>query len=84
MSMHENKAKISKYLARFFPGYDLREHEDIFSLGFVTSMFAMQLVTFVEHEFGIAIENEDLELDNFRSIDAISALVARKQTAMAG
>jgi methoxymalonate biosynthesis acyl carrier protein len=78
MSTQESKARIAGYLARFFPGHDLLEHEDIFSLGFVTSMFAMQLVTFVEHEFSLTIENEDLELDNFRSINAIADLVGKK------
>jgi methoxymalonate biosynthesis acyl carrier protein len=81
MSMEENKAKIAHYLARFFRGHELKEDEDIFSLGFVNSMFAMQLVTFVEHEFGVTIENEDLELDNFRTITAISGLVGRKLAA---
>jgi methoxymalonate biosynthesis acyl carrier protein len=71
--------KIADYLARFFPGHQLREDEDIFSLGFVNSMFAMQLVTFVEQTFDIVIENEDLELDNFRSIQALANLVARKK-----
>lgn len=75
------KTKIADYLARFFPGHALGHDEDIFSLGFVNSMFAMQLVTFVETTFGITIENEDLELDNFRSIQALSNLVARKSTA---
>ena len=37
----------------------------------------MQLVLFVEKEFGIAIENEDLDIDNFRSIQAITELVER-------
>lgn len=78
MSTIESKARIAAYLARFFPGHDLSEDEDIFSLGFVTSMFAMQLVTFVEHEFGVTIENEDLELNNFRSINAITGLVGQK------
>jgi methoxymalonate biosynthesis acyl carrier protein len=81
MSTEQNKAKIGDYLARFFPGHRLRENEDIFSLGFVNSMFAMQLVTFLEHEFGLTIENEDLDLDNFRSIAALSGLVERKLSA---
>jgi methoxymalonate biosynthesis acyl carrier protein len=84
MSTEEDKAKIARYLARFFPGHNLLDDEDIFRLGFVNSMFAMQLVTFVEHEFDITIENEDLELDNFRSINAISGLVARKAAASLG
>jgi methoxymalonate biosynthesis acyl carrier protein len=47
---------------------------------FVNSMFAMQLVLFVEQEFNISVENEDLELDNFRTINAITNLVERKST----
>jgi acyl carrier protein len=70
---------IRAYLARSFKGYDLEEDEDIFSLGFVNSLFAMQLVLFLEQTFGISIDNEDLDLDNFRSIRALASLVERKQ-----
>jgi methoxymalonate biosynthesis acyl carrier protein len=44
----------------------------------VNSMFAMQLVQFVESTFCVACESEDLEIDNFRSIDALTAFVQRK------
>jgi methoxymalonate biosynthesis acyl carrier protein len=44
-------------------------------------MLAMQLVQFVEREFHITIEAEDMDLDSFRSVNAICALVARKQAA---
>lgn len=74
----DNKAKIREFLARFFRDHQLADDEDIFATGYVNSMFAMQLVQFVESEFGIAVESEDLELDNFRTVDAISALVERK------
>jgi acyl carrier protein len=35
-------------------------------------------VAFVEREFSVQVGDEDLDLDNFRSIQAISSLVARK------
>jgi acyl carrier protein len=41
-------------------------------------MFALQLVMFVEKQFGITVDSEDLELDNFRSLSAIAGLVERK------
>lgn len=72
------KPRIRKFVIRLFPAYDLRDDEDIFA-GFVDSLFAMQLVLFVEREFGIALENEDLDLDNFRTIDALSHLIERKR-----
>ena len=76
--------KIKAFLGRFFRNQDLQPDDDIFALGFVNSLLAMQLVAFVEKEFGIRVEDEDLDLDNFRSIDAISSLVARKQGTSAG
>ena len=78
--MH-NRQQIRDFVSRFVRGHELADGEDIFATGFVNSMFAMQLVQFVEQTFGITVESEDLEIDNFRSIDAIAALVERKQGA---
>lgn len=72
------KERIRAFISRFIKGHDLRDDEDIFATGFVNSMFAMQLVQFVESEFGIAVGDEDLDLDNFRSVNAIAAMVSRK------
>ncbi|MFC9653007.1 MULTISPECIES: acyl carrier protein [unclassified Streptomyces] len=77
----ETRARIAEYLSRFFPVHNLKDDENIFELGFVSSMFAMQLVSFVEHEFAITVENEDLELEHFQSISALDAFVTRKLSA---
>jgi len=79
--MDQTQGKIKEFLSRFFKNHDLKPEEDIFALGFVNSLLAMQLVAFVEKEFGIQVGDEDLDLDNFRSIQAISNLVARKSGA---
>lgn len=76
--MNEIQTKIKTFLSKFFGDYDLQQDEDIFALGFVNSMFAMQLVLFVEQEFQISIENEDLEFENFRTINSIANLIERK------
>jgi len=82
-SLPESQVKIKEFLSRFFKNHDLQPEEDIFALGFVNSLLAMQLVAFVEKEFGIRVEDEDLDLDNFRSIQAISNLVTKKSGAAA-
>jgi len=74
-------APIRSFISRSFEGRAIKDDEDIFAAGFANSLFAMQLVAFVETEFGVEIESEDLEMVNFRSIDAISGLVERKQPA---
>ncbi len=82
-SLMDIQAEIRQFLARFFKDYDLKDDEDIFSLGFVNSLFAMQLVLFVERTFQITIENQDLDIDNFRTINALTSLIKRKTATLA-
>ncbi|CAM4252933.1 MULTISPECIES: acyl carrier protein [Bacillus cereus group] len=72
------KVKIKGFLSRFFRKRELLDDEDIFQLGFVNSLFAMQLVMFIEKEFGIRIDNQDMDLENFRTITKITELIERK------
>jgi methoxymalonate biosynthesis acyl carrier protein len=81
--MTEAQTRIKEFLSRFFRQHDLQPDEDIFALGFVNSLLAMQLVNFVEKEFGVTIEDEDLDLANFRTLSAIDALVERKRAGAA-
>jgi acyl carrier protein len=81
MATTDASNRIKQFLQHFFKNHDLQYDEDIFALGFVNSLLAMQLVAFVEKEFSIVVEDQDLDLDNFRSIRAISDLVYRKQHA---
>ncbi len=76
----EESTKIRTFLSKYFQNVELQDDQDFFALGFVNSLFAMQLVLFVEQEFGISIANEDLDIENFRSINAIARLI-RRQTA---
>lgn len=78
MSGEAIKAAIRGFLSRSFDTDGLADDADIFALGFVTSLFAMQLVEFLESEFTIAVESEDLEIANFESLRAITGFVERK------
>jgi len=81
--MADKKIKIKEFLARFFRNHQLQDDEDIFALGFVNSLLAMQLVNFVEKEFQVSIGDDDLDFENFRTVNNIEALVERKQGALA-
>jgi methoxymalonate biosynthesis acyl carrier protein len=81
--MDTTQSRIRSFLSRYCRNRDLQDDDNIFALGFVSSVVAMQLVLFVEKEFSVKIENEDLDLKNFSSIAAISGLVARKKAASA-
>ena len=84
MTTTEIKTCIREFLSRFFRNHELRDDEDIFALGFVNSLFAMQLVLFIEQEFNVQVGEEDLDLENFNTVDAMAALVARKTAPAVG
>ena len=81
--MQDNKAKIRGFISKHIRAGELADDTDVFSSGFVNSLFAMQLVMFVEKEFDVAVEDEDLAIENFRSINAIYDLVERKWASQA-
>ena len=80
MSMN-SRAQLRQFLLRRFPHAQLTDDQDIFALGFATSLFAMELVLFVEKQLGVQVSNSDLRIDNFRSVDAVVALVERTRLA---
>lgn len=77
--MEDIKGKTRAFLSRFFKKHELGDDEDIFSLGFVNSLFAMQLVMFLEKEFGVRVDNKDLDLDNFKTVNTIEDFVNKKK-----
>jgi acyl carrier protein len=81
--MRERKDKIKTFLSRFFRNHELRDDDDIFAMGFVNSLLALQLVNFLQKEFSITVEDEDLDFENFRTLNNMDALLERK-TAIAG
>ena len=76
------KEKIRKFIVNNLVALeekpDLKDSDNIFELGFVNSLFAMKLLNYVETEFGVRVNNEDMDIQNFSSVNAISQLIARK------
>lgn len=71
-------AKIHAFLEQFIQEQDFTDDDDIFALGLVNSLMAMQLVLFLEKEFALKFSNQDLNLVNFRTIAAMTALLQQR------
>jgi methoxymalonate biosynthesis acyl carrier protein len=56
----------------------LGDDENLFESGIVNSLFAVQLMTFVERIFRIEIGMEDLDVENFKSVSATAMFIERK------
>ncbi len=74
----EAKAKIRTFLETFIQDDPFTDEDDIFGLGLVNSLMAMQLVLFLEKEFALKLSNQDLDLKNFRSITAMARLLEQR------
>ena len=79
--MDEIRDRIRAFLSRYIRVQDLPDDADIFALGLVNSLFAMQLVTWVEQEFDLTVGDDELELSNFNSISAMACFVQCKTVA---
>ena len=74
----QTKEVVRSFLSKFIPIKDFKDDDAIFSRGFANSLFGMQLVVFIENEFSLKIGDEGLELENFYSINAITAFIKAK------
>lgn len=54
------------------------DDDNIFELGYVNSLFAMKLIVFLENQFGIVVETDDMEIDNFSSVKSIISFIHHK------
>ena len=64
------------------PGEDpeqLQVNDDLIDSGILDSMGIMQLVKHLEKDYGISIQTEEIEPDQFASVTALAAFVRQKQ-----
>ena len=76
--MEDKKVRIKSFFSRLFNTKNLRDDDDIFQMGLVNSLSAMQLVAFIEKEFNIVVEDEDLDIENFNSLNALVRFIGLK------
>jgi len=79
-------ADISDRLRAFIRRFVRRDStfaddQNLFKSGFVNSLFVMQLVLFVESTFSITVEQEDMDIAHFSSVNSLSRFVRHKRAA---
>jgi D-alanine--poly(phosphoribitol) ligase subunit 2 len=76
---------IAARLAAIFPDVlhvDAPEMDaDLFESGIMDSLAFVELLLRIEQEFGVSVSVDDLELDNFRTIERMAAFVETRATA---
>lgn len=72
------KEAVKRYILSSINIGDFDDDDNLFESGIVNSLFAVQLMTFVEKTFAIKVEMDDLDIENFKSLNATTAFVVRK------
>jgi len=72
------RARIRDYVTGALRNPALADDDDIFELGGASSLFAAELVVFVEDALGAPLEDDDLVRENFATIDALARLAERR------
>jgi methoxymalonate biosynthesis acyl carrier protein len=79
----EEEKKIRDAVANFLLNSiniaNLNDDDRIFESGIANSLFAVQLMTFLEKNFAIEIGMDDLDIANFASISSATAFVMKKK-----
>jgi acyl carrier protein len=76
------KEKVKSYIhqATHVESEKILNDSLFFKEGYIDSMGFIMLITFIEDEFGLKINDSDFIEENFESINAITAYILRKKT----
>jgi acyl carrier protein len=70
---------VRNFLSRFLDDVDGIDDIDLISGGLLDSLVAVQMIDFIQNRFGVTVQDEDLEITNFDSVNRVVAFVMRKQ-----
>ena len=75
----QERELVRSFIHQHTKGVTVGDDEDLLGGGYVNSLFAVQLVMWIERSFGTPIEGADLDFANIRSLSAIESFVDRKR-----
>ena len=82
------KEQVRQYIAENFlfsdDGCSLPDDASFLEEGIVDSTGVLELVMFVQEEFGIAVSDDEIVPQNFDSIDRLAAYIETKSTTPLG
>jgi|GEM_PF-636583 len=73
----EIKAIVTKFIQAKKEGTALEGDTNLFENGFVNSLFALDIVTFLEKTFKIKLGKNDITKENLSTVNKIAALVEK-------
>lgn len=75
MDNMDTRARIFRFFREKKRAEGLTYDTELLKSRYINSLFALQIVMFVEKEFGVKLGRREISPENFHSISAIAALV---------
>ena len=72
------KDTVRRFILNSIAISKLDDDDNLFESGIVNSLFAVQLMTYIEKTFSIEVGMDDLDIENFKSLNATTAFVLKK------
>jgi acyl carrier protein len=60
------------------PDFELKNDQSLMGNGIVDSMGVMEMIQFLEEEFGVEVSDEEITEDNLGSLDAVTGFVVKR------
>ena len=79
---NEINKTLSEYIAVHIlkqPNRHIEPHEALISAGLVDSFSLVDLALFIEDTYGVRIDDTELNIDTFDTIDQLSTLILERQ-----
>ncbi|MEK3903799.1 MULTISPECIES: acyl carrier protein [unclassified Paenibacillus] len=69
---------VSAYIQKI-TNEDIQDRSaNLFELGLLTSLDVLDIISYLENNFGIELSDEDVDMHHFGTIDGLVSLVERK------
>ncbi len=76
--INETRAYITENFLYARPNYVVGEDEHLLEKGVVDSMGMVELITFLQDQFGVEPADDEITEENFATLQRIAAFVTRK------
>ena len=79
ISADQVRDAVRNFLSRFLDDMNGKDDVGLISGGLLDSLVAVQMIDFIQNRFDVTVQDEDLEITNFDSVNRVVAFVVRKQ-----
>jgi acyl carrier protein len=74
------RTEIKNFLRKQAPkGAGFKDNDSLLAIGVIDSLKMLDLISFIEQQFKISVDEDEMMPDNFESVDAITRFVEEKR-----